>query len=164
MHPSRRCMWREAKAANVHVCDGRECVHMCVLAWRSCVCLRGRSNRGITWVWSSSLGGGGGEKRDAWRKNGCSGGCRFIFSCRFLIHIFLHMSGGKGVSVCLVSICMHGTISLIHGVKPLSHPVMDVRFYSYFHDGSSALVSFQWLHVQYIPASPQAYCCTWSSV
>lgn len=35
-----------------------------------------------------------------------------------LIHIFLHERGGR---VCLASLCMHETISLIHGNELLSH-------------------------------------------
>lgn len=46
------------------------------------------------------------------------GGCDFISSSHYLIHILLHMSGGKGVSVGLVSICMAATIPLIHGISP----------------------------------------------
>lgn len=55
------------------------------------------------------------EKRGMY---GSLGGRCFIFSSHhFLIHIFLHMSGGKGVSVCLVHICMYETILFIHGVN-----------------------------------------------
>lgn len=41
----------------------------------------------------------------------------FIFSCLFLIHIFLHMSGGKGVSVRISSLfACKQTNRFIHGV------------------------------------------------
>lgn len=112
----------------------------CMCAWRTRV-LCGRSNHGITWVVGCSLRRGihGG------RMDGEEGACRFIFSSHYFILIFLHMSGGKGVSVCLVSICMHEAIPLIHRVSPSPirwrmgdsiHIFMDA-------DGFSVVLSFQ---------------------
>lgn len=113
------------RAGDVHVCDGKKWVYM----WRAYVCVSMKSMRvccvgGLimescerrTPVWEKEEEEEE-EERDTCRKNGW-GGCRFIFSSHYLIHIFLHMSWGKGVSVCLVSTCMHETISLIHGISP----------------------------------------------
>lgn len=105
------------KAANV--CDEEEvCIRvtcMCVLAWRARVCCVG----GL--IVESQGGGGGGEERDTWRKDGWGGGGDAVSSSvPTTSFTFFCTSGGKGVSVCLVSICMHEAIPLIHGISPSS--------------------------------------------
>lgn len=108
-------MYMYVMGRSVCTCD----VPMCVLVWRACVCCVGglimESHERRTPVWEKEEEE---EEEERCMQEEWMGGCRFIFSSHYLIHIFLHMSRGKGVSVCLVSICMHETIPLIHGMSP----------------------------------------------
>lgn len=106
------------------MCWEEACVHVLCVSMKCMCMLCGWFNHGIIQVPGSSLrkGGGmhGGKMDEGW--------CRFIFSSHYLTGI-LHMSGGKGVSVCLA--CMKPFCSFME-LAPVPSA-----------DGFSVLVSFQ---------------------